>query len=167
MATPAPPEVKVHPVPAAEPPAPAQKSSQGQAPVQVATGDGLAPGQASHANPAQQSESDSDAFTKLGVAVFHNGKLSIRSGRKVRTVRPQLLVPGILDVIGVQNPTVILKINIDPTGKVTFVDVLQSSGSNDIDQPCVVAVYDWWFEPARDRTGKPISDAIIFSIAFR
>jgi TonB family protein len=142
------------------PPTPAVQAQQ-------ATGDGLAPGRATAADPAQQSDSESDPFTTTGAAVFHDGRLRVRSGRKIKTVRPQILVPGILDAIGESDPTVVLKINVDVTGKVTQVRIVHSSGSNDIDQPCVVAVYDWWFEPAHDATGKPVPDVVLFTISFR
>jgi TonB family protein len=134
---------------------------------QVATGDGLAPGHAVEADPLQQSDSESDAFTTSGSAVFHDGRISVRNGRKIKTVRPQLLVPGLLDTLGVSDPTLQLKIHVDVTGKVTLVNVVRSSGSNDIDQPCVVAVYDWWFEPRVDHKGKPIPDVVDFTISFR
>ena len=134
---------------------------------QAATGDGLAPGRAVAADPYQQSDSESDAFTTVGSAVVHDGRISVRSGRKIKTVRPQLLVPGILDTIGSSDPTVQLKVNIDAMGKVTLVTVVHSSGSNDIDQPCVVAMYDWWFEPSRDSKGKPTSDVVLFTLSFR
>jgi len=127
----------------------------------------LAPGRAVAADPYQQSDSESDAFTTVGSAVVHDGRISVRSGRKIKTVRPLLLVPGILDTIGAADPTVQLKVNIDATGKVTSVSVVHSSGSNDIDQPCVVAMYDWWFEPSRDSKGKPIPDVVLFTLSFR
>lgn len=132
-----------------------------------ATGDGRAPGHIARTNPLPQSDSDSDAFSKIGSAVFHNGRLDVREGRKVRTTRPQILVPGLLDEFGLANPTVVLKVNIDATGKVTNVDIFRSSGSNDLDQPCLRAVYDWWFEPAHDAAGKAIPDAVLFAITFR
>ena len=53
------------------------------------------------------------------------------------------------------------------SGKVTAVDVFKSSGSNEIDQPCLIAMYDWWFEPLRDKAGRPVPDTILFTINFR
>jgi len=149
--------------PSASPP----EKTAAQVQAQVSTGDGLAPGRAVAADPYQQSDSESDAFTTVGSAVVHDGRISVRSGRKIKTVRPLLLVPGILDTIGAADPTVQLKVNIDATGKVTSVSVVHSSGSNDIDQPCVVAMYDWWFEPSRDSKGKPIPDVVLFTLSFR
>jgi TonB family protein len=173
-----PPKLTAAPIPAAAtpaPPTPAAAALSAAAPeknavqmqAQAATGDGLAPGRAAAADPYQQSDSESDAFTTVGSAVLQDGRISVRSGRKIKTVRPLLLVPGILDTIGASDPTVQLKVNIDATGKVTLVTVVHSSGSNDIDQPCVVAMYDWWFEPSRDSKGKPISDVVLFTLSFR
>jgi len=134
---------------------------------QVATGDGLAPGHASEADPLQQSDSESDAFTTTDSAVFRDGHISVRSGRKIKTVRPHLLVSGLLDTIGVSDPSVQLKIHVAATGEVTHVDVAHSSGSNDIDLPCTIAVKEWWFEPRVDKNGKPIPDVVLFTISFR
>jgi outer membrane biosynthesis protein TonB len=50
---------------------------------------------------------------------------------------------------------------------VTTVSVGKSSGSNDIDQPTRVAIYDWWFEPKLDRTGKAVPDRVQFTINWR
>jgi hypothetical protein len=27
-------------------------------------------------------------------------------------------------------------------------------------------VYDWWFEPSRDKQGRPIADVLTFTIRF-
>jgi TonB family protein len=165
--TPPTPSVPPAPAVAAVPPAPTPPKPSEQVQVQPATGDGLAPGRAAAADPYQQSDSESDAFTTVGSAVVHDGRINVRSGRRIKTVRPLLLVPGILDTLGVSDPTVQLKVNIDASGKVAFVTVVHSSGSNDIDQPCVVAMYDWWFEPSRDSKGKPIPDVVLFTLSFR
>jgi TonB family protein len=63
--------------------------------------------------------------------------------------------------------SVTLKVNIDAAGKVTKARVHKSSGSNEIDQPCVVAMYEWWFEPLRDKAGNAVPDAVLFTITFR
>ena len=46
------------------------------------------------------------------------------------------------------------------------VQVLKSSGSRDIDQACKVAAYQWWLEPTKDKSGKPIKDVVPFTIGF-
>jgi len=50
-------------------------------------------------------------------------------------------------------------VNIDETGKVTEVTVHKSSGSNEIDQPTLIAMYDWWFEPLHDAKAMPCPTA--------
>jgi TonB family protein len=149
------------------PPSPSPQKAAPKVASQVATGDGLAPGHANEADPFQQSDSESDAFTTTGSAVFRDGRISVRSGRKIKTVRPHLLVSGLMDTIGVNDPTLQLKINVAATGEVTHVEVVHSSGSSDIDQPCQIAVKDWWFEPRVDKNGKPIPDVVLFTISFR
>jgi hypothetical protein len=36
-----------------------------------------------------------------------------------------------------------------------------------VDQPCRVAMYDWWFEPKKDAAGKAVPDVFRFTISFR
>lgn len=98
--------------------------------------------------------------------MLHDGRLEVRQGRKVKTTRPHLLLGAQVDLFSMRNPTVVLKIAIDATGRVTSADVIQSSGSTELDQPCRVAVYDWWFEPSRDKRGRPIADVVVFTIRF-
>ncbi|MDB5304342.1 MAG: hypothetical protein JWM97_1891, partial [Phycisphaerales bacterium] len=131
-----------------------------QTPPRPSTGDGRAPGpDKPAADPAQQSDSESDAFQKTATAeLLQDGRLLVRKGRKVKTTRPRILLAGQVSLSGMDNATVVLKISIDATGKVTGAEVLKSSGSNDVDQPCRVAVYDWWFEPTRTKAGQPVPD---------
>lgn len=120
------------------------------------------------ADPARMSDSESDAFSQLGTIIFRDGGMDVRSGRKIRTKRPKLLLAArIWDAIVIQHPEVTLKIDTDETGKVTSVIVLKSSGSNEIDQPTRVAVYDWWFEPKVDANGRALPDQFKFVIGYR
>ena len=119
------------------------------------------------ADPAQMSDSESDAFSKIGSAQFRDGRLDVRFGRKIKTTRPHIPIVGQIDAFALRNPEVTLKVDIDPTGKVTEVKVHKSSGSNEIDTPCLEAMYDWWFEPLKDAGGKPIPDTVLFTINFR
>jgi TonB family protein len=119
------------------------------------------------ADSAQESDSESDPFAKIGSAAFRDGKVDVRFGRKIKTTRPKVPIVGQLDSLSLRNPRVVLKVNIDPSGKVTSVSVHKSSGSTAIDEPCQVAMYDWWFEPLKDSSGKPIADCQLFVIAFR
>jgi TonB family protein len=133
------------------------------------TGDGRQRGVPPAAgNPLPQSESDSDPFSRISgnITIPRAGRLEIRMGRKVKTTRPQVNIAGQLDLIALNNPTVVLEVHIAPTGNVTDVRVARSSGSNGIDEPTRVAVYEWWFEPARDKSGKPVPDVIYFAVQF-
>lgn len=118
-------------------------------------------------NPLPRSESDSDPFSRIsGNVVVRAGRLDVRLGRKVKTTRPQVNIAGQLDLIALNNPTVVLEVHIAPSGSVTDVRIAHSSGSNAIDEPTRVAVYDWWFEPARDKHGKPVPDVVYFAVQF-
>ncbi len=131
------------------------------------TGDARAPGQAApQADPAQQSDTESDAFTKKGTITFSDGKLDVRLGRKVKTTRPNILLAGKVDLLTLEGASVVLKIAIDARGNVTDVQVIRSSGSSDVDQPCQVALYDWWFEPTRNKAGTPVPDVLTLTLRF-
>jgi TonB family protein len=118
-------------------------------------------------SPARMSDSESDPFSRLGSATFRDGRLDIQFGRKVKTRKPKILLAGTLDLMTLRRASVVLKIDVDETGKVTTVTVDKSSGSNDIDQPTRVAVYDWWFEPPVDAAGRPLADHLKFTINWR
>jgi protein TonB len=166
------------PVPAPAPAAPAEQLAL-IPPAQPATAVNVAttPGTVSVAgapatrqpsgDPAPMSDSESDPFSRLGTATFQDGALHIQFGRKVKTRKPKVLLAGQVDLISLRRASVVLKINIDETGKVTEVRVAKSSGSNDIDQPTRVAVYDWWFEPKTNAAGQPVPDEIQFTISWR
>jgi TonB family protein len=129
------------------------------APAQAAAGSG--------ADPAPQSDSESDAFSVLGSAQFRTGRVVVRSGRQVKTRRPKIGLAGMVDLAEHSAVQVVLKVSVDATGKVTDVQVAKSSGSNEIDQPCRVAMYDWWFEPKTDAAGHAQPDKFQFTISFR
>ncbi|HET6251355.1 MAG TPA: hypothetical protein VFE47_26965 [Tepidisphaeraceae bacterium] len=175
VAEPPPPAVEVHfPKPQVKP-APVTPPQPAPSPAPVAqavitTGDGRAPGKdRAAADPAQESDSESDAFAKkLVSSVLHDGRLEVRNGRKVKTTRPQIL-PGAFAAFlsNPEPPVVVFKVSIDATGKVIHVDPIRSSGSEEIDQPCRVAMYDWWFEPSHDKQGRAVPDVLPFEIRFR
>jgi TonB family protein len=119
------------------------------------------------ADPAPMSESESDPFMKTGSVEFRAGKVDAQFGRKVKTTRPKLTLAGRYDLVAKGGASLQLKVRIDPNGNVTHVDILRSSGSNEIDQPCRVAVYEWWFEPTRSSNGQAVADVIVFSITWR
>jgi hypothetical protein len=170
VATPPPPAVDVA-LPKTDTPTerPQQTAVASADPNLMKTGDGRAPGRDRHsADPAQESDSESDAFSKTAVAdVLHDGRLEVRKGRKIKTTRPHFLPGAEAAFLANPEPSLVMKIAIDPTGKVTSADIIRSSGSIEIDQPCRVAVYDWWIEPAHDKAGHPVRDVIEFTFFFR
>jgi hypothetical protein len=42
--------------------------------------------------------------------------------------------------------------------------LLRSSGSNNIDLPCIESVHNWWFEPKKDKDGHNLADAWVVTI---
>ena len=137
--------------------------------VAAASGNQNSPGVPTSAGkPLPQSESDSDPFSRIsGTVIYRNGRLDVQLGRKVNTVRPQLGVAGEMDAYSLTNPTVIVEVHIDPTGKVSNVELVRKSGSVAIDEPTRNAVYQWWFEPAHDKAGHAIRDVVCFAIEYR
>lgn len=117
--------------------------------------------------PIPQSESDSDPFSKAFAVNFRAGRVDARTGRKIKTVRPDLSLAAMYDLAGGANPSVTVKARIDETGAVTDVAILTSSGVNEIDLPCLRAVQQWWIDPALDAQGKPIKDVVVIRINFR
>ncbi|MDB5295985.1 MAG: Gram-negative bacterial TonB protein C-terminal [Phycisphaerales bacterium] len=159
--TPVPPDAPPpSPVTAVMPPAAALKPS-------AASGRAGRPGPPTPAaDPAQESESEVDAFSKIEAFIRRDGKVDPQFGREVKTVRPKMLPVSMIDAyMGAR--TVTLKVRIAPDGHVTSVAVHRSSGSNEVDQPCVVAMYDWWFEPLRNKSGKAVPDTVLFTLNFR
>ncbi|HWP41462.1 MAG TPA: energy transducer TonB [Tepidisphaeraceae bacterium] len=120
----------------------------------------------SGADPAPMAPSESDPLTIQGSAEFRPGRTEVRIGRKHKLTRPRLSLAARADLMALASPTVVLKLTIDPAGRVVSASVYRSSGSNEVDQPCKLAAYDWWFEPARDPSGQPTWDVILFSIRF-
>lgn len=120
----------------------------------------------SQADGAPQTDSESDPFSVTGTAEFRPGKVTARFGRKVKTVRPRLSLAGQYDLISA-SPQVVMRVRADETGRVREVKVVQSSGSREVDQPCVLAMYDWWFEPPRDPAGNPRAAEMLWTISFR
>lgn len=119
-------------------------------------------------DPLPPSDSESDPFSQFGSAKLQAGRLEVQFGRKVKTRRPKLLLGGAIDVIyGQHGVDVVMRVSTDATGKVTGVRVTKSSGSNAIDTPIVVAMYEWWFEPPTDEKGNPRPDEFKFTIGLR
>ncbi len=128
--------------------------------------DPSAPGAARAADPAPLGDSEIDPVATRGSAEFRRGSTDVRLGRKHRITRPHISLAGMADLLTLPSPVVVLKLTIDQTGNVTSAEVFRSSGSNDIDQPCKLAAYNWWFEPSRDKNRQAVKDVILFTIRF-
>jgi TonB family protein len=118
------------------------------------------------ADPAPQAESESDPTSTVGSAEFRPGATDVQIGRKVKLTRPRLSLAAKADLVTQRTRSLVLKLKLDETGKVTSAEVFRSSGSLAVDQPCQIAAYSWWFEPLKNPEGKPIKDVILFTIRF-
>ncbi len=116
------------------------------------------------ADPAMMSDSESDAFSTLGGIDFRDGRIESRLGRAFKSVRPRLSLPAQIEMMSLAEKRIVLKIAIDATGKVQSVDVLRSTGSNLIDQPVKLAMYEWWFEPPKGADGQGMAETIVLPI---
>jgi len=113
---------------------------------------------------AASSDTESVPFTKANNVTFRNGKLAGRQGRKVKTTPIRLGLAGETDAMARGGANVQLGVRVEASGFVKSVEVLHSSGSDNIDLPCQRAVYSWWFEPQKDADGKPQPDAWVVTI---
>ncbi len=112
-------------------------------------------------------EFESDPFSRVGSVTIRAGKVDARLGRASKLIKPRITTKGQLDMLSIIDPSVILKVSLDATGKVTNVDVLKSSGSNEIDLPAQLALYKSWIEPGKDKAGKPAPDVIVVRYNWR
>jgi protein TonB len=116
-----------------------------------------------HSSPA----SDTDSFAmvaKSNNVRFHDGQMEARQGRKVKTTRPDYGLAAITDAQSMLDITVVLGVTVDAAGNVSDVTILHSSGSENIDLPTKAAVYNWWFEPKKDKDGRGLPDLWVVRI---
>ena len=72
-----------------------------------------------------------------------------------------------VDSVQLGRARLVLQITIDQEGNVKSATIFKSSGSENIDQPCRVAAYQWWFEPKNGKNGKPLpEESFLFLITF-
>lgn len=161
---PSPAQTPAQPVEAAQPPVPppmpaaaaavASSTNVGGRSGEGGFGGGGGGGGGDAADPAPRSDSESDAFSREGAITFRNGRVEARFGRKVKTVRPRPGLAAEQDLRALVSPSVVMKVRVDETGRVRNVEIVKSSGSTAVDQCCQLAMYDWWFEPLRDKAGN-------------
>jgi protein TonB len=63
--------------------------------------------------------------------------------------------------------TVVVQVQVDAQGQPVSVDVLERSGSRDLDRAAVEAVSNWHFAPARDAAGNAIAGSLSVPIDFK
>jgi protein TonB len=116
-----------------------------------------------HSSPS----SDTDSFAMVAQSNnvrFHDGKMEARQGRKVKTTRPNYGLAAMTDAQSMPDVTVVLGVTVDAAGNVSDVTILHSSGSENIDLPTKAAVYNWWFEPKKDKDGRGLPDLWVVRI---
>jgi TonB family protein len=115
------------------------------------------------ADPAVMSDSESDPFSAGGdkhAVVVRDGRVDVRLGRKVKTIRPHLSFASRMDLMSMQFPRMVVRMHIHGDGSVRRVDIVKSTGSAAADQEVKVALYQWWFEPTKE-------DVVEFPITWR
>lgn len=117
-------------------------------------------------DPYPQADSEVDPFSTVEAVEFRRGSTIARTGRKYRVTRPRLNLSARVDFLALSRVEVVLRLHLDASGNVRKVDVVKSSGSNEIDQPTKIAAYDWWFEPFKDAEGNPRPGTLTIPIRF-
>ncbi|MBC8105257.1 MAG: TonB family protein [Anaerolineae bacterium] len=119
------------------------------------------------ADPAPQSDTESDPFTVIGGAQFRPGGTKAQLGRAHRLTYPRIGMAGMVDSVQLGRARLVLQLTIDQSGNVKSAMILKSSGSDNIDQACRVAAYQWWFEPKTTKDAKPLrEETFLFLVSF-
>lgn len=118
-------------------------------------------------DPKPQADKEVDAFRTAGSAVFENGRLRVQFGRRFRATAPRLTIAGEMALRMSVRPSLLLKVSTDAAGNVTDVQIIRGTGFTELDQPVLVSMYDWWFEPPLDAAGNPMPDVFLFPVGFR
>jgi TonB family protein len=121
----------------------------------------------SPADPAPQSDTESDPFTVVGGANFRPGGTKAQLGREHRLTYPRVGLSGLVDGVQIGRTRLVLQITIDQTGNVKSASIFKSSGSDSIDQACRTTAYEWWFEPQKGKNGQVRrEETFLFMITF-
>jgi hypothetical protein len=110
---------------------------------------------------ATVSDTESVPFAKADSMNFVDGKLEARQGVKVRTTQPRYGDASIHDYEIIGDQPTIFGATVDRDGNVVDVQILQSSGSSNIDQDRKIAVWNWILEPKKDKDGHLIGTWVI------
>ena len=110
--------------------------------------------------PAPQGHSDVDPFAKVeGISLV--GGVKARQGREIKFSRPRvdLAFRAEFTRLSKRRMEVVFRVTTDSSGRPRNVEILQSSGSEQIDQSLRLAVFDSWF-------GGKMPDEFPFAIRF-
>jgi hypothetical protein len=114
---------------------------------------------------AEASDTESIAFAENHPAMFRAGRLEGRQGLKVKTTIPQLGFASRADARALPDVVAVLRAKVDVDGVVQDVEILQSSGSANIDEDIKLAILNEWnLEPRKDKDGNP--DSLYWVIRF-
>jgi TonB family protein len=118
----------------------------------------LAVPQAIRGHHATSSDAESVAFAKAESVTLQAGKVEGRHGLKVTPRIPRLGLASEhdLDVLGELH--MVIGALADADGNVIDVEILQSSGSPNIDRDYENSVYNWTFEAPKDKDGHPLEN---------
>ena len=120
---------------------------------------------ASAPDPGAMSDSGFDHLSQKSSVTISEGGVEAHLGREVKTVRPKLSLTAQLDLLGSQFPTMKLRVHLSPDGKVKMVDIVKSTGSEEVDRAVTAAVYQWQFAPRKGKSNSP--DIVSFEIDWR
>ncbi len=111
--------------------------------------------------PAEQKDRDLDLSSEEIALEVSAGKVVARKGRQVKLARPKSNLATFVDSATITFPALIkMKVDVDESGSVRRVTILRSSGSSSIDRAMELAIYESWFEPAKDQSGKTVRDTV-------
>ena len=104
---------------------------------------------------ATASDTESIAFASTNSSVFRAGHLEGRKGLKVKTTLPRFGLASEVDIQSLGGIRTVISARVDADGQVQDVVVVESSGSENVDQDCKAAVWNWILEPEKDKDGHP------------
>ncbi len=147
-----------------------QPQQQAQQPAQANPAPANASSAEKNSSGTPMPSGDFESYPVSTIALdYVAGKIETRSGRKMITkTLPRLSIAAEEQLVAIDNPYLVLRVNIDASGAVTDVQTIHSCGSENIDLPWERAIDTWWFEPRKNaKTGKPTPDQVDLTIRFR
>jgi TonB family protein len=113
---------------------------------------------------ATASDTESIAFAGANSAVFRAGRLEGRKGLRVKTTQVRFHDSSEADIQLLGGIRTVVSARVDADGNVLDVQIVESSGSENVDEDCKLAVWNWTLEPQKDKDGHPTD--LNWTIAF-